>query len=166
MSDWTPEELGRCFDAHAATLTLYARQFLDAAAAEDVVQDVFLRLMAQSPKPENAKAWLFRSVRNAAISATRSQRRRREREQETAAGRREWFESGAEMLIDAGIAQEALAKLPVEQREVVVLRIWAGMTLAEAGQTIGMPVSSVHELYRDALGALREQLESPCRRKT
>lgn len=164
MSHWTPEELGRCFDAHAAALALYARQLLDPALAEDVVQDVFLRLMEQAHPPQNVKAWLFRSVRNAAISHVRSQRRRRQREQEIAAGHREWFESNAEALIDAEAAQQALAKLPVEQREIIVLRIWAGMTLAEAGQTMGMPVSSVHELYRAALAALRCQLESPCRK--
>jgi len=39
------EQLSRGFDAYASRLILYARQWLDTSEAEDVVQDVFLRLM-------------------------------------------------------------------------------------------------------------------------
>src|SRR5712675_1916187 len=64
-----PGQLARSFDAHAATLILFARQWLERAAAEDVVQDVFVSLMAQHRlPPDNFKAWLFKAVRNAAIS--------------------------------------------------------------------------------------------------
>jgi RNA polymerase sigma-70 factor (ECF subfamily) len=143
---------------------LYARQWLERETAEDVVQDVFIRLMAQSREPDNIKAWLFRSVRNGAISASRSTRSRRSREQKVAGWKQDWFEKHPGDLLDAESAQSALAKLPENDREVVVLRIWAEMTLAEISQVVELPVSSVHDCYRSAIGALRVELESTCRK--
>ena len=159
-----PAKMGSWFDAYAGRLVLYARQWLEPAAAEDVVQDVFIRLMSQSREPDNAQAWLFRSVRNAAISATRSQRSRRFREQKVAADEPDWFEKHPGDLLDASAAEAALAKLPQEQREVIVLRIWGQLTLAEIAQIVEKPVSSVHGTYHSALSALRHELESTCRK--
>ena len=76
MGTIDPGQLGRWFDAYGARLALYGRHWLDAALAEDVVQEAFIRLMAQASPPENVKAWLFRSVRNGAISQLRKQKRR------------------------------------------------------------------------------------------
>jgi RNA polymerase sigma-70 factor (ECF subfamily) len=151
--------LALCFDAHAAQLALYARQWLSGGAAEDVVQEVFLKLLALSRPPVSVKAWLFKAVRNAAISELRSQRRRRKREQSVAEGRREWFEAAGGELIDARAAQEALEMLVEIQREVVVLRIWGGLTLAETAETVGLPLSTVYDHYRSALSAVRRVME-------
>ena len=150
-----PAEFSGAFEAHANAMVLYARQFLDAAAAEDVVQDVFLRLMGQRRPPANVKAWLYRSVRNAAINRMRSQRRRSRHEQRKASVRAGWFESRVDDLVDAKAAQEALATLPPEQREIVVLRIWAQLTLQDIAQTVHAPVSTVHSRYKAALTAVR-----------
>ena len=157
-----PGEFGAWFDACGAGLVLYARQWLDAAQAEDAVQDVFVRLLGQRWPPENVKAWLFRSVRNAAIGELRKQSRRRRREQRVAADRPEWFEGRGDDLIDGRSAQEALAALPADQREIVVLRIWAGLTLREVGQVVGLPVSTVFGRYHAALAAIREEMVRSC----
>src|SRR5215212_5273730 len=75
-------KLAAWFEAHAAPLVLYARHWLgERAGAEDVVQEVFIRLMAQPAEPLNVKAWLHTAVRNAAIGELRSAQRRRRREQ-------------------------------------------------------------------------------------
>ena len=158
-----PADLGRWFDAHAAALTLYARQWLGGPGAQDAVQDVFLHLATLTASPRNPKAWLFRAVRNTAVSAARSDRRRQQRENAAAAQRDEFFQRRPEDLVDATAAQEALAALPQAQREVVVLRIWGQMTLAEIAQTIQLPLSTVYDHYREALNALRRRMESPCR---
>src|SRR5437763_9540367 len=128
------------FEAHADALLLYARQWLGAARAEDVVQDVFLRLLAGGRLPSEPRTWLFRCVRNAAISAWRSDRRRGRREQAAGRGRADWFVPRPEDRIDAEAAQEALRALSAVQREVVTLRIWSGLTLAEIGQVTGLVV--------------------------
>ena len=76
---------GRLVEAHAAGLALYARQWC--AAPEDVVQEAFLKLMALPHPPNQPVAWLYRVVRNAAISSGRSERRRRHYESTAAAVR-------------------------------------------------------------------------------
>ncbi len=163
MESVSPGQLGDWFDAYSDAMVLYARGWLDAARAEDVVQDVFLRLMSRRHGPENPKAWLFRSVRNAAINEARSQKRRRKREQTKAAGQRAWFESRFEDLIDAQAAQDALTALPTEQREIVVLRIWAGMTLQETAETVDRPISTVHSRYGAGIKAMRERMGVSCK---
>jgi RNA polymerase sigma-70 factor (ECF subfamily) len=159
-----PEQLAAWFDALAAPLKLYARQWLDAAAAEDVVQEAFLSLMAQNLPPANLRAWLFRAVRNGAVSAVRSRVRRSRREQQVAAERGGYFEPSPADLIDARAAQEAMEGLPQPQREVVVLRLWGQLTLAEIAGLVGSPISTVHDQYRAALARIRKQLESPCKK--
>jgi len=162
----SPAQLAAAFDAHAASLVLYARQWLDRQAAEDAVQDVFLRLLSQRGLPANLRAWLFRSVRNEAISHTRSQYRRRQREQAVAADRPGFFRPDPADLIDARSAQAALESLPHSQREVIVLRLWGGLTLAEVASLVGEPVSTVFDQYRAALANIREKLESSCNTRT
>src|ERR1041384_1252304 len=129
MPQIDPAKLGSWFDAYAGRLVLYARQWWEAQWAEDVVQDVFIRLMAQLREPDNVKSWLFTAVRNAAISAFRSESARRNREQKVAGEGREWFESQPADLLDAAAAESALSKLPAREREVIVLRIWGQLTL-------------------------------------
>ena len=163
MPQIDPAKMGSWFDAYAGRVVLYARQWLEAQWAEDVVQDVFIRLMAQGREPENVKSWLFASVRNAAISAFRSESSRRNRERRVAGESNEWFESHPADLLDAAAAQVALSKLPAKEREVIVLRIWGELTLSEIGEIVEMPLSSVHDCYRSGIAALRKTLESSCR---
>ena len=157
-----PAALGRWFDDHGAALVLYARQWLDRAAAEDVVQEVFVRLVAATPGtgPANAKAWLFRATRNAAIAAARSMWRRGRREREVARARGEWFERRPEDPLDAAAAQEAMESLPAAQREILLLRLWSGLTLAEIADVTGAPTSTVHDHYRKGLAGVRQILEA------
>ena len=70
--------LTRLYDEHAPALVLYARQWAD--ASEDVVQEALLKLTCQKRLPDDPVAWLFRVVRNGAISQAREQSRRRKRE--------------------------------------------------------------------------------------
>jgi RNA polymerase sigma-70 factor (ECF subfamily) len=149
------------FKAHSVAMRLYARQWLDPAGAEDAVQDVFARLLASGRIPAEPRTWLFRCVRNAAISAWRSEQRRGRREQSFAAA--EWFVPSPADGIDARSAQRALEGLAEPRREIVVLRIWSDLTLAEIRDVTGMPVSTIHEQYRAALRELREKLERSCR---
>ena len=160
-----PAQLARGFDAHAPSLVLFARQWLSRAAAEDVVQDAFVSLMVQRHAPDNLKAWLFTAVRNAAISCARSQSRRLSRETQQALRRGNWFESRPEDLIDGSAAQAALDALPPEQREVIVMRIWAQMTLAEITQVTGQPTSTLFSRYRAGLSEIKRIMESSCHLK-
>src|SRR5256885_68978 len=95
----------------AAGLALYARQWHDAASADDVVQEALSALLTQRTTPNDPVAWMFRAVRNAAIDEARSASRRRRREQAVAGRRRESFESRPDSTIDARAAEAALAQL-------------------------------------------------------
>jgi RNA polymerase sigma factor (sigma-70 family) len=161
-----PAQLGRLFDSFAAALVLYARQWLDRASAEDVVQDAFLSLMAAGGRPTDAKAWLFRAVRNAALNRLRAERRRGRHEGEFKKSRADWFDPGSSDLLAPAIVQTALSSLPIEQREVIVLRIWAQMTLNQIGELLDEPISTLGSRYQAGLAALRRMLEASCHTKT
>jgi RNA polymerase sigma-70 factor (ECF subfamily) len=157
-----PARLSTWFNAHAARLMLYARQLCGDGAA-DVVQDAFVSLLQEPREPDNVKAWLYRAVRNAAVSAMRSDRARARRHETLATITRSWFEARSDDLIDAAAAQQCLETLPPARREVMVLRIWSGMSFPEIAQLTGLPNSTVFDHYRNGLAAIRKQMESSCR---
>jgi RNA polymerase sigma factor (sigma-70 family) len=150
----------------AAGLALFARQWLDAQNAEDVVQEALVALLSERRPPANPLAWLYRTVRNGAIDAARANSRRRRREQVAAQVRREWFESGTDALLDAEVAQQALERLEPDFREVVVMRIWGELGFAEIAGVMGLSVSTVHNRYVAAIKRLRAVLEKPCKNTT
>ncbi len=158
-------DLSRWFEAYGPGLVLYARQWFASGSAEDVVQEVFVRLMSQRTAPSDVKAWLFRSVRNAAIGQLRSRRRRKTWEHRASADRAAWFEDRPDDLVDTSAAQAALVSLPDGQREVIVLRIWCGMTLQQIAEIVDRPVSTVFSRYKTGLDAVRRRLELSCKTK-
>jgi|SRR5579863_9122234 len=157
-------QLIQWFDAYAAPLALYARQWLTRHGAEDVVQEAFVRLMLQSKAPENVRAWLYRTVRNEAISQWRSTRRR-ERRERSAARDEPLFEAAPGEWIDAQAAAEAMQLLPAQSREIIVLRIWGQLKLAEIAQITGTPLSSVFHQYQQGLAEIRKRLGVSCRNR-
>jgi RNA polymerase sigma-70 factor (ECF subfamily) len=155
-----PELLGRLLDKHSPALVLFARQWC--AAPEDVVQEAFLKLARQKTELANPVSWLFRVVRNGALSAARSDRRRR-RHEATAAGRAApWLEPREPSELDAGTATAAMQTLPLDQREVIVAHLWGGLTFEEVGELAGCSSSTAHRRYLAGLAALREMLGEPC----
>jgi RNA polymerase sigma-70 factor (ECF subfamily) len=151
-----PDVLGRLVDEHAAALTLYARQWC--SAPEDVVQEAFLKLVTQRPPPEQPVAWLYKVVRNAALSAARSSRRRQRHESEAAAHGPAWFVPTEGAGLDAETATAALQELPQEQREVIVAHLWGGLTFEQIAVLIGTSSSTAHRWYLAGLTALRDRL--------
>lgn len=150
------DDVRQLYTKHGAALVLYACAFVsDGAAAEDVVHGVFLRLLrVDQTIPDIPAAYLYRAVRNAALNA------RRNRSREDPLLKHETWLSHREGDQDAALAlQKALRSLPEEQMEIVILRIWGGMTLEEAAETIGVPLNTAASRYRYALAKLREQLK-------
>jgi RNA polymerase sigma-70 factor (ECF subfamily) len=159
-----PELLGRLFDAHAAALALYARQWCDGCEADDLVQDAFLALARQRAVPDQVSAWLHRVVRNAAVAAGRRSRRRISREE--AAGRARagpWF-SKVDDQIDARDAAAHLSALDPECREAIVARLWGGLTFEQIAELQGCGLATAHRRYTTGLARLLERLEPPCPR--
>ncbi len=150
-----PEELGRLYREHAPALRLYVRQW--SAGDEDVVQDAFIKLAQQSPLPEKPLPWLYRVARNAAWKAGRGWFRRRRREDQSSS-REAWF-ADTDDRIDGQHATRLLAELPLEQREVVVARIWGGLTFDDVAELVGCSLPTAHRRFQAGLTALREKME-------
>ncbi|MFA9477414.1 RNA polymerase sigma factor [Phycisphaerales bacterium AB-hyl4] len=164
MSGIEPESLACWYGRLAPALVLYVRQWLDAAAAEDVVQEVFAKLMRQRRPPDAVQAWLFRAARHAALNARRSQGRRSRHEAARATTQVDWFQADPAAMLDARTAEATLARLPDEQREVIVLRIWGQLGWQAIADLVGRPVSTTFSQYRSGLENLRQRLEQPCRK--
>ena len=155
-----PQSLGRLIDEHAGALMLYARQCC--SCPDDVVQEAFVRLASQPSFPDNVVPWLYRVVRNAAISAARSAKRRQRHESMAAARRPSWFLPYEGAPLDADAATTALEALPLESRETVVAHLWGGLTFEQIGELTGVSSSTAHRRYLQALETLRERLRVPC----
>lgn len=159
----SPEEkadrLARLLTEHAAALALFAAQWTD--AADDCVQEALIRLAGQTPWPDNAVAWLYRVVKNQAISQARRGSRRR-RHEELAARLRQEVAETSESLVDVATLAAALENLEPTQREVLVAKVWGKLTLEQIAEVVGGSKSAVHRRYEAALAALREKLGVTC----
>jgi len=158
------ELLGRLLDQQGPALALYAAQWTN--AADDCVQEALVELARQRQLPGNVRAWLFRVVKNRALNAARSERRRRKREDHAAQQRLMAGGATTADRLDALVASEALDSLLPLEREVIVMRIWGGLTYSEIAAALARSTSSVHRQYQQALEKLRQKLESPCTTNT
>jgi RNA polymerase sigma-70 factor (ECF subfamily) len=158
----TPELLGRLLDEQGGALALYAAQWSD--AADDCVQEALIELAAQRELPANPVAWLYRVVRNRAISHWRSSRRREQREELASRLRPREGDSPAEPAVDPRELAAALEALDEPLREAVVARTWGGLGFEQIAELAGCSVSTAHRRYEAGLAALREKLELSCPR--
>lgn len=155
----TSLEFARLMDTHGPPLILYARQWC--VAPEDVVQDAFLKLVGLGEPPREAVAWLYRVVRNGAIDASRTDRSRQRRESAVARPAR-WFVQPEVDGLDAEVAVAALERLPGEQREVIVARLWGALSFEQIAELAGCSASTAFRRFSAGIDALREELGFPC----
>ncbi len=150
--DW----LAALWQKHSPGLLLYARQ--KSPAAEDLVQTAFLSLARQAEPPHDPATWLYRVVRNGAVSLWRQEQRRQRREQVLADQRGEWFQPVQESALDQIELREALSKLEPSERELVVLHVWGELTFAQLAEVLETSSSTAQRQYAAALGRLRKIL--------
>jgi len=144
------------YERKAAELILYGRALgLSHSEAEDVTQETFVALMQMPGPPLQPEHYCVRSFRNRALNHRRSLWRRLTRELESW----RWFER----LPDEGPAERAamrrLAELPMEQREVIVLKIWHRCTFEEIGGLLDISPNTAAGRYRYGLKKIKLQLE-------
>jgi RNA polymerase sigma-70 factor (ECF subfamily) len=143
---------------HADRLLLYAASLLaDRAGAEDVLQNVFVRLIAAPPDLESDRGYLFRAVRNEALNALRSRRLARSISTPYFAAPADPVEA-AEQADFGRRAESALRGLPEEEREAVVLKIWSDLSFPEAAEVTGVSEKTFEHRYYRGLAALKEIL--------
>lgn len=136
----------------------YSRSILrDEHEAEDVTQQVFARLLTAIGTYEQRSvpfsSWLLRITHNLSIDHIRRRRAIPCEEARLADEGRD--ETAVELSLTL---REALAQLPEEQREVVILRHIAGMTPAEIAEHLGKSEDSIHGLHHRGRRALKQEL--------
>jgi RNA polymerase sigma factor (sigma-70 family) len=147
-----------------AAYGLAYRILRDEALAEDAVQEAFLGLWrnAGSFIPERAKAstWLLTLVHRRAVDLVRREQRRRAEPLEAAPEPAEGSaEEAAWLRLERERVQDALAKLPDQQREAIELAYYGGYTQAELAERLGQPLGTIKSRMFTGLTRLRELLE-------
>lgn len=147
----------RLYEDLGPALVLYARSFTgDGAAAEDVVQNVFTKLLeGRVPAPAEPRPYLYRAVRNTALNARRDESRRRPWPEEEPA-----FESAPGREDEREAMELALEALPPGQRAVVVLKVWGELTFEEIAAAEGVSLNTAASRYRYGMEKLKERLAS------
>jgi RNA polymerase sigma factor (sigma-70 family) len=150
------------YDACADRLFRYAAIRLGSdEAAGDVVQAALLRAVRSRKRfrgVDNPPGYLFQIARNEIARALAKQSRRRDGRAESL----EADEAGASPASgwdDNEMVREALLRLEADDREIVELKVFGGLSFAEIGQALARPSATVATRYRRALALLRPWVE-------
>ena len=155
-----PEAFAALYDRLAVRLLAAARTMTDSSAeAEDVVQDLFVELArgrARLTAVADLEAYVFTMLRN----AVRRRGRRAAVDRRAVLAITEQRRANGEDAASAATIPDdqlaaAVAALPDRQREVVALKIDAGLTFAEIAAVTGTSLSTAASRYRYALEKLR-----------
>ena len=156
------DTIAALYAAHGPRLYRYAVLLLaDRTAAEDAVQDVFVQL-ARAFKDRSMSdvtlAYLATTLRNTCYSMLR--RRRGGPFRPAGQPQVGLIEpaSGAASEEERLLIEQVLRRLPAEQREVVYLRVFEGMTFQEIADRCGISINTAGSRYRYAIEALRRAL--------
>jgi RNA polymerase sigma-70 factor (ECF subfamily) len=149
------EDVQTLYQQHGPGLLLYACSLLGRRhAAEDALQQVFVKLLEQNSIPEEPRPYLYRAVRNIALNLMRSVSK-----QIDLAEIEPWFEA-PEQDHAARVALTAeLMRIPEEQRQVLVLHIWGGLSFEETGSVLAISANTAASRYRYALEKLRAAMQ-------
>jgi RNA polymerase sigma factor (sigma-70 family) len=156
------EALHRIYEKYKHDLvTLAASLLTDLALAEDVVHDVFIGFVQSSGKfrlTGSLKGYLATCVANAARNCNKAERRRRHGALEDLDPPCSGTHNPASQVVldeDFKRLSSALDQLPYEQREVLVLRAYAGMTFAAIAAQQNISIYTAQGRYRYALDKMR-----------
>lgn len=172
------EALEELYDRYSTLVYSVALRVLhDHALAEDVVQEVFLRLWRRphsfDPSRGRLLSWLMSITRNRAIDERRRLSRRFRREEPATDepseirghDRRDDPQLATDLAEERTLVRAALARLPEAQRQVIELAYFGGLTQTEIAERTGAPLGTVKTRVRLAMAKLRTTL-SPYRRES
>jgi len=150
------------YDRHGPALLLYARQITSSLAqAEDAMHDGFVRFWKRRDQVDDPAAYMYRAVRSAALDRWRGDSRRQHRELALARTDRpaapEPWRNAARDEADQQL-RDAIKQLPEHQREVLVMKIWGGLTFDQIANAAELPRSTAAARYSSAIKALRDLL--------
>ena len=150
--------LEKLYQAYRHVVFSLARSILSSySSAEDVAQEVFLKIWASAHTYRigaNPKAWIMGITRNAAIDAIRKTKNEMSSDEvfETDVQSKTSLE---ETVVKSITLSEALNSLDYDEREIVILRSLAGLTVNEVSKITQMPLNTVYWKYNRAIKSLR-----------
>ena len=157
-------DLRRLYDEQARPLYAFLLNLTrDEADTRDLLQDVFVKLARDEDLlggVRDERAFLIRLAHNAAIDLIRRRGTRdKTREQFIAESISPFAPAGNpdEQTFRTALA-EALAELPPDQRVVMHLKLWDGMTFEQIAGVLDIPLNTAASRYRYGLDKLRERL--------
>ena len=153
------------------------RSVRDRARSEELLQEVFLRVVRAKDRYERTAkftTWIYAIARNLCVDESRRARFRDHESLDAPLRRRRAPGSATlgstlasddllpELVAESPRLRErlnaAVLRLPADQREVFLMRLMAGMSFREIGETVGAPENTVKSRMRYALDKLREEL--------
>ena len=146
---------------------LALRILRDESLAEDAVQEAFLALWRTAarfvPERGTASTWILTLVHRRAVDIVRREERRRADalEQAPEPESREAVDEEAWLRLQRERVQDALRKLPDQQREAIELAYYGGFTQSELAERLGQPLGTIKSRMFGGLARLRELLGEP-----
>lgn len=163
-----PEALAAAYDRYSSVVySLFLRITHDQSVAEDLVQELFIRVWNHARAFDSAKGalgvWILSIARNMAIDHVRSAQARfatRLRPMEHAERSVEKRRTEPESVIDQGRAvQAAFATLNMNQRRVLELAYFEGFSQTEIASHLQEPLGTVKSWMRSALSCIRSTVK-------
>ncbi|MBE6794265.1 MAG: sigma-70 family RNA polymerase sigma factor [Ruminococcaceae bacterium] len=127
----------------------------DVPLAEDITQDVFVKLFLLPPPPsvKNPRAWIFKMARNLSIDALRKTQSLSIYDNEP-----EPYDESS-LIAEKIDLMRAFKKLSVSERQIVALHLNASLKFSEISDIMDLSLSAVYRRYKKALKTLRDYLE-------
>ncbi|HEY3675412.1 MAG TPA: sigma-70 family RNA polymerase sigma factor [Candidatus Tumulicola sp.] len=146
---------------HAMVYGIALRVLGDAGSADDVTQNVFLKIWSAPDafRSGNLDGWLARVARNRAIDVLRSRKLRSESELSESIPDDVTLEQTAMTRIDGQLARAAMNQLSDDQRSLLELGFFGGMTHDAIARKTGIPLGTVKTRIRSGLRRLRDLLD-------
>jgi len=146
---------------HARQFLFFARQQTRCEAdAEDVLQEALVETWNRTPDHAPPPLPLvYATIRRRAIDLARSNERRTRRELHDDPARPALFEDETEMTGMRDLLESGLKGLGDDQREVVILKVWGGLSFDEVGAALDISPNTAASRYRYGIEALRKTLK-------
>ena len=157
-------DLERLYDAHAQALFAFLLHLTrDEADTRDLLQEIFIKLARQPDLLATARderAFLLRLAHNAAIDLLRRRGTRAKHHDQFGAEQFSVFApvSDPDEAAFRNELADALGELPADQRAVVHLKLWTGLTFEEIAATLEIPLNTAASRYRYGLDKMRARL--------
>ena len=159
-----PFDLERLYDDHAQALFAFLLSFTrNEADTRDLLQELFIKLARRPGLVEairEERAFLLRLSHNLAIDLMRRRSARQRHYEQMAAEPLELFAAAPEPDGRAlgKTLSDALGELPAEQRAVVHLKLWEGLTFEQIAELLGISLNTAASRFRYGLDKLRQRL--------